>query len=981
MRSASPLVCASGRPPTPWRAQRITFEETIARSRESGDSEAEAKAQIGLAEVRQRQSDNRRALDSYHRALSLYRDRAIAPGVATALNGLGATYGRLSDYQQSIDAFNQALPLFRAQGNRAGEAAALNGIGAAQVRLNQYQNARETLEQSLPLYQALGDRAGEAAALQNIGYASFSQDDYDAAIGFYSRARALARAAAERGLEASIIYNTGQVYYHLGDYQTALNFYNDALPVHRELLNRSGEAAALSALGRVYRFLGDYQKALDHHAQALVILRGIGERMNEATTLNNTAHVYLSMGEYAKARPFFEESLAICRQVGNQSGIASNTNGIGLSLAGQNEPEKALEFHRQALQLFRAIGHRRAEADSLGHIGRAYQALHRYDQALTSLNEALAAYRAVSVPRQESETLYAIARTHRAAGDLSAASAAVDTAIGLAEGFRRELSSPPLRTTYLASVRDLYELKIDVLMQRQKRDAGVSSDARAFEVSERARARGLLDLLAEARTDIRAGVDPSLLERERVLAQRLAARAEKQTQLMSTKSSVEERATLAREIEADVAESQEVQAKIRAGSPRYAALMESEPLALRQVQADVLESDTLLLEYFLGVERSYLWAVTERSIVTYELPGRATIEAAAARFYDVAKTNRGGAELHDAARALSDLILAPAVRQMDRKRLAIVADGALHYVPFAALPEPPSAGPSSMAQPLIVQHEVVNLPSVSTLALLRREATGRVAAPRLLAVVADPVFDANDVRVRRSAGSASTATDAGHARLVRSVGEVGGPVSWPLPRLLGTRREARTIASLAPSGTSLQALDFDATRDVATGGELGSYQVVHFATHALINNQHPELSGLVLSLVDRQGRPRDGFLGLNDIYNLRLPAELVVLSACQTGLGQEIRGEGLIGLTRGFMYAGTPRLITSLWPVDDKATSELMRRFYSGLLGSQHLSAAAALRQAQIEMWREKDWQSVYYWAAFALHGEWQQAAAAAPTR
>ena len=171
---------------------------------------------------------------------------------------------------------------------------------------------------------------------------------------------------------------------------------------------------------------------------------------------------------------------------------------------------------------------------------------------------------------------------------------------------------------------------------------------------------------------------------------------------------------------------------------------------------------------------------------------------------------------------------------------------------------------------------------------------------------------------------------------------------------------------------SRQALDFDANREMAVAGDLGTYQVIHFATHALINNQHPELSGLVLSLVDRDGRPREGFLRLNDIYNLRLPADLVVLSACQTGLGQEIRGEGLIGLTRGFMYAGVPRVITSLWQVDDKATSELMGRFYQGMLGTTKLSAAAALRQAQIEMWRQKDWQSPYYWAAFALQGEWQ---------
>jgi CHAT domain-containing protein len=177
---------------------------------------------------------------------------------------------------------------------------------------------------------------------------------------------------------------------------------------------------------------------------------------------------------------------------------------------------------------------------------------------------------------------------------------------------------------------------------------------------------------------------------------------------------------------------------------------------------------------------------------------------------------------------------------------------------------------------------------------------------------------------------------------------------------------------MTPKEMSRQALDFDASRAAAGAGDLSEYQIVHFATHGLINNRHPELSGLVLSLVDKQGLPQDGFLRLNDIYNLRLPAELVVLSACQTGVGKEIRGEGLIGLTRGFMYAGARRMMSSLWQVDDAATSELMERFYRGMLGARKLSPAAALRAAQIDMWKQNEWRSPYYWAGFAVQGEWK---------
>ncbi|HYE14544.1 MAG TPA: CHAT domain-containing protein, partial [Pyrinomonadaceae bacterium] len=192
-----------------------------------------------------------------------------------------------------------------------------------------------------------------------------------------------------------------------------------------------------------------------------------------------------------------------------------------------------------------------------------------------------------------------------------------------------------------------------------------------------------------------------------------------------------------------------------------------------------------------------------------------------------------------------------------------------------------------------------------------------------------------------------------------------------LSRLPFSRREAEMIAALAPAGQARRALDFEASRRLATSGELADYRFVHFATHGILNGEHPELSGVVLSLIDERGRPVDGFLRLNEIYNLRLPAELVVLSACQTALGREVRGEGFLGLVRGFMYAGSPRVVASLWKVDDRATAELMRRFYEGMLG-QGLRPAAALRRAKVEMLKEQRWHAPFHWAAFELQGEWK---------
>jgi CHAT domain-containing protein len=349
---------------------------------------------------------------------------------------------------------------------------------------------------------------------------------------------------------------------------------------------------------------------------------------------------------------------------------------------------------------------------------------------------------------------------------------------------------------------------------------------------------------------------------------------------------------------------------------------------------------------------------------------------------------------------LSRMILAPAAKELQGKRLLVVTDGALAYVPFAILP-------ASDGTPLIAAHEIVNLPSASALALLRQQEQARTQPLKAVAVLADPVFGEDDPRVspitkmsprrhratelhgeeanndqnfksqgaedaqRTRAASDSFAADLPAYLLQRSIDDVK-PSGWlHLNRLPFTRQEAQAIAATVPAGQGLEALDFQASRATATSPDLAQYRIVHFATHGLLDSRHPELSGLVLSMVDEQGRQQNGFLELQDIYNLNLAADLVVLSACETGLGKEVDGEGLVGLTRGFMYAGASRVMASLWRVDDEATAQLMRKFYEGLF-QQGESPAQALRKAQLWMRGQRQWKQPYYWAGFVLQGEWR---------
>jgi CHAT domain-containing protein len=725
--------------------------------------------------------------------------------------------------------------------------------------------------------------------------------------------------------------------------QKSLEKYNEVLPIYQAVGDRSGEATTLNNIGSVYRSLGDTQKALEKLNEALTIFQAIGDRRVESATLNNIGTVYRSIGDMMKA----------------------------------------VERFNEALVLSRAIGDRRWEATTLNNIGLVYDSLGEIKKALERYNEALLIRRAVGDLNGEATTLLGIARVEQKRGNLIQGRQTVEQAIGIIESLRTNIASQELRASYLASRQEFFETYIDVLMQMHGQNPAVAFDAAALAVSERARARSLLELLKEARADIRQGVDSLLLERERSLQERLNARAAAQVRLLNRKHTPAQAEAAAKEITVITAEYEEVQAQIRARNPRYAALTQPQPLGLTEIQQQALDEDSLLLEYALGEKRSYLWLVSHRSIDSYELPARAEVEAATRRVYEllIARPKRGAPpdpQLITQARTLSRMLLGPVATRLGGKRLVVVAPGALSYLPFAALPAPEDEKrPAGGYEPLIAKHEVVSVPSASVLSVIRRETAGRERATKSIAVLADPVFEASDPRLapaknRSGETQAAPAADAELSELTRSIRTMNfSDARAGFTRLPFSRREAESVIALTPRGTGLKATDFSASRALAMSGQLSQYRILHFATHGLLNSERPELSGLVFSLVDQEGKPQDGFLRLHEIYNLQLNADLIVLSACETGLGKEIKGEGLIGLTRGFMYSGAPRVVASLWNVDDLATSELMKLFYQRML-KDGMPAGAALRAAQLEMSGQKRWASPYFWAGFVLHGEWK---------
>ena len=879
------------------------------------------------------------------------------------LTNLGTVYNLLAEQQKALEYLDQALTVWRAIGDHHLEAITLLINARVNYALGEPHKSLESCLLALPVMRVVGDQSGEAGTFTMIG----------------------------------------TVYRLLGEPQQALDHFAQALPLWRAVGDRRNEATVLNNMGTVYNLLGEPQKAFHYFQQVLPLVRAIGDRRVEAITLGNMGNVYNLLDDPEKALGYLDQALALAREIGDRRIEAGVLTQIGTAYSSRDH-RKAVEDLERALQLRVVVSDRQGEAITLNQLGRAFNLSGEPQKALEYYGQALPIWRAVGDRNGEVAALYGMARAESKLDDLLQASQRTEAALNIINTLRTKVASRDLRASYFASVQDLYKLHIDLLMRLHRRQPAAGFDVAALQAYEQARARSLIDMLTEAGADIRQGVDPGLLARERSLQQLLNAEAERQIHLLGGQHTAESAAAERRKIDELLTQLLAIEAELKARSPRYAALTQPTPLGLAEIQTAVTDDATLLLEYSLGEERSYLWTVTATSFSSYELPPRATIEAAARRCYELLtarnryvkfetaeekreRVRQADAEYPNAAAALSNMLLGPVAAQLGQKRLLVVPDGALEYLPFAALTVPgqaSTAGPQNARGqvpfvPLMVHHEVTSIPSASTLAVLRRELQGRAPAEKVVAVFADPVFDKADERVtealsRNASGGHHRAPAASaEAKTAAAELEVPDKSSYEvpaLPRLPYTRQEAEAILALAPATGRKAALGFEANRTAAMSEDLSRYRILHLATHSFLDSMHPELSGIALSMLDRQGRPQDGFLRSHEVFNLRLGAELVVLSGCRTGLGKEVKGEGLYGMTRGFMYAGSKRVLVSLWDVQDQATARLMTDFYRGLLGPKRPNTAAALRAAQIAMWREGRWQAPYYWAGFVLQGE-----------
>lgn len=844
------------------------------------------------------------------------------------------------DYEGAIDAYRRALETFRRLGPQRRRIDTLHRLCHAHFRLNRLPVATAFCDEALELLRARDDRRELDNLLDLAGLIRLEQGQPERSLPLFEEALQLyAARGSERGV-ALALSHLGLANHLVGRTRLALEAFEKALAGAPE----REEATIRITLGHLLLDFHRPQEALEQYSRALAIHRRWGNARGSAVALEGKAHALLILGDLDAAEKSLYEAP---EPLDAKGGRSVHLETLGAVLQRRGDVEAARRAFEEAVELARQVEDRHSEATALTRLGRLYVETGEPATALRLLDEAAELFERVNDPRGRAASRVRSGEALRDLGRLDEAWRRIEPALGTIEDLRSGADRRDLRLSSFAYYQEHYEIAVDVLMLLHARRPEASYAARAFEVHERRLARELRDALLARQTEPLAEADPALVAEEHRLLRELSAASLLGAEDPRRGPSVDHL----------LVRLDELGGRIRRAISDDATPTRTHTLDVDTIQRTLLDDSTLLVTYALGERRSYVWALSRRDFEAHELPPRRDIEDVATAFVErLARSDRRSAR--DAlrrGRELADLLLAPVAAELARHpRLVLVTDGILQAVPFAALPQP---GADADDAYLIRRHEIVALPSVSALAVQRR--TRRPKPEHGIALFADPVYRADDSRAGDSSG------DGAQRDLRRAADALGVD---PFVQLPHSRSEAERIRALYPDTDVRLALGFAARRETLTSPELGSYAVLHFATHALVHPEHPELSGLVLSLVDENGEPLNGFIRAFEIARLDLAAELVVLSACRTGVGRNIRGEGMQGLSRAFLDAGAARVVFSLWEVSDQYTAELMVRFYQALRTAG--SPAAALRRAQSSFLDEPG-SMPYQWAGFVLLGDW----------
>jgi CHAT domain-containing protein len=902
------------------------------------------------------------ALALYERALTLYKSIHDKRGEGTTLGSLGFIYWYRNDPEKALSLFREGLEIRSRVDDQQLVGNSYNDIGSVYYNfLKKYPEAIEFHQRALAVRKRIGDKNGLGRTLDNMALDYWDSGDLTKA---QEASEAAAQAHAEAGDKDRMsrsLHNCGILLTELGKYEEALLVHDRSIEIRQALGDKAQIAQAFDAKGVVYYRIGDYESAYANYQRALSLSEEVGDERGVASANYKCGIVLCDLGRTDPGFQAYRRSLEIFQKIADKQGALHAISNMGVAYIDMKEYVKGEDVLKKALVLSRELPDFTVEIINLTMLGNAQNFLGKFDSARQNYRSALDKARL----RRDPELMWA---SLLGLGDLEeknhAYEASIDyytQALGCIDRIRGSISSEQFKISFADKKRYVYEAIVHLLTVLHTQRPTAGHDSRAFRIAESAKARAFLDLLSESLANVREGTDTLLLGRQdSLLAATSRGREALELLLQDPHSSPEAVANTRGTLDGLEREMRRVETSLRVNNPRLGALKYPEPVSLDEVQRNLLDPGTTLLEYAVGDSSSSLWVVTQNERRLFRLPTREILK----NQVDVLRSllQYPGADsraaFSTAAYRAYQTLLQPAERHLKKgTRLIIVPDGELFALPFEILLTRKARSSFKDLPYLVRKYPVVYVQSATVLSTLKAQQRP-ASVPRKSDLIAfgDPLFVSPEDSTTLAAGKP------GIAEFESLRGK--------LARLPYTAAEVKNIAALFPTNRVDVYIQEAASEErVKQPGLLGHYRFVHFATHGVINQRKPELSAIALSR--NQHSQEDGLLRPSEILHLSLSADLVVLSACETALGKITKGEGLVGLTRSFMYAGTPSVVASLWSVADHSTTTFMQKFYEGMVVAK-ADKAEALRRAKLALCASDRYAHPFYWAPFVLIGDWK---------
>ena len=895
------------------------FKNCLSLAKKTGDKKEEMNSLIKLALLSWNIGQPKESADYYSNASSLAQKLGLKnveedcnkASQIYKLYNEGKEYRFADDYQRSIESFKKAISFSKEINSLEHEYKCLRQMSISYYYLNDYQEFFQLNNASLNIARKLKNKKDEGLCLNNIGLYYWKIDNYSIALKNYEKAVELARVTNNLKGENESLTNIGIAYYEMGNYDKAFKYLNEALLIDQKYFGQKEVSVDLNNIGTTYRKKGllssekeDFQKALKYFFDCLELINNLKETITEIRVLNNIGTVYSDLEKYDNALNYFKLALKLAENINDVEARSFIFNNIGIVYYNLGNYEESTKYSQSAIDLALEFKGKQILWEAYLELAKAYEKQNKYLEALKNYRNS----------------------------------------VSIIEGARSTIELEELKASYFGTDKRLeaYHNMIDILVNLNKSAPQKGYDIEAFNYLERAKARAFLDSLEVSEVSISQGVDFKLSNREIQLSKEISSLYKK---LLQSESTPEQRNKISEDIKNYEDQLDKLKLEIRMTSPAYADLKYPQIITLKEVQGNLLDGKTAFFAYSIGKDSSYGFAITQRGLKIFPISPRNKIQKKVTE-YKKTISDKDNLDFRVGYELYSELVR-PGLDEKIQK-LVFFPDDILYFLPFETL-----LTQKNNRQWLINKYTIAYAPSISSLReIIKRAKNNGKRREKDLLAFGDPVYD--------EGGSGNNEKNS-----IDLIQNFYSPQGLKLFRLNYSGMEVQRIASLFRRTKEQVFLREKASEAVLKSQKLEDFKIIHFAAHAMIDDQKPARSLIVLSL-NQDSRQYD-FVQMRDIYNLKMNSDLVTLSACQTGLGQFIRGEGIEGLSRAFFYAGASSVLMSLWAVNDQASYQLMERFYYHLRSSE--SIMEALQKAKLEMIRSGVFSHPFYWAGFVITG------------